>query len=136
MLRTRGREYALQLLYETDTTAVPLSLALPRFWGHFADTSDARDFTESLVTGVAAHSTELDQLIERTSTNWRLERMPYVDRNVLRLAAYELTHSPEIPVAVVINEAVELGKRYGSQESGAFINGILDRMAHEVGRTK
>jgi N utilization substance protein B len=87
-----------------------------------------------LVEGVTAHQEELDALIRQYSEHWRLERMAAVDRNLLRLALYELLHQPAIPAKVVINEAVELAKRYGSEESGSFINGILDRIRQQVGR--
>jgi N utilization substance protein B len=87
-----------------------------------------------LVEGVVANQEELDKLIRQHSEHWRLERMAAVDRNLLRLALYELLHVPEVPAKVVINEAVELAKKYGSEESGSFINGILDRVRQEVGR--
>ena len=87
-----------------------------------------------LVAGVAAHQEELDALIGRYSEHWRLERMAVVDRNLLRLAVYELLYLPEIPPKVVINEAVELAKRYGSEDSGGFVNGILDQVRLSVGR--
>ncbi len=84
--------------------------------------------------GVASHLEELDALIVRYSEHWRLERMAAVDRNLLRLAAYELLYQPKIPSKVVINEAVELAKRYGAEDSGAFVNGILDHIRLAVGR--
>jgi N utilization substance protein B len=87
-----------------------------------------------LVAGVTAHLEELDVFIVRYSEHWRLERMTIVDRNLLRLAIYELLYQPNIPVKVVINEAVELAKRYGSEASGGFINGILDQVRMSVGR--
>jgi N utilization substance protein B len=82
------------------------------------------------VRGVQLEKAVIDGLIQRTSTNWKLERMARVDRNILRLAVYELLRRPEVPVKVTLNEAVELGKKYGSEESSAFVNGILDRIAH------
>ena len=90
-------------------------------------------YLRELVAGVASHQEELDALIVRFSEHWRLERMTVVDRNLLRLAAYELLYQAKVPPKVVINEAVEMAKRYGSEDSGAFINGILDqiRAAHE-----
>ncbi len=90
-------------------------------------------YLRELVAGVASHQEELDALIVRFSEHWRLERMTVVDRNLLRLAAYELLFQPKIPPKVVINEAVEMAKRYGSEESGAFINGILDQIQKEAG---
>ena len=142
MTRTRGREFALQVLYEIDTRGAEAAAALSAYWDNFlqapgVEVPDAsiREFTRGLVEGVVHNRAELDSLIERCSINWRIERMPRVDRNVIRLAAWELSHAKETPMKVVINEAIELGKRYGSEESGAFINGILDRVASELGRT-
>lgn len=140
--RTKGREFALQILYEVDTSGKDPEVALRDFWDNFeggqggspAPDAAAKTFAGTLVNGVLGNVGELDQLVERCSTNWRLDRMPRVDRNVLRLAVWELTHSRDVPMKVVINEAIELGKRFGSEESGAFVNGILDRVAAEVGR--
>jgi N utilization substance protein B len=87
-----------------------------------------------LVDGVSAHQEELDSLIARYSEHWRLERMVAVDRSLLRLSTYELLYQPEIPPKVVLNEAVELAKRYGTEESGAFVNAILDRIRQAMGR--
>ena len=142
--RTRGREYALQVLYEVDTSGKDPESALDAYWVNFETTGrpagspepdpSVKTFAKQLVAGVAKNMGEIDALIERCSTNWRLDRMPRVDRNVLRLACFELMHSADVPTKVVINEAIELGKRYGSEESGAFINGILDKVAGEVRR--
>ena len=87
-----------------------------------------------MVAGVGTHQEALDEVIVKASINWRLDRMPRVDRNVLRIAVFELLHTTETPVAVVINEAIEIGKRFGTEDSGSFINGILDRVAQELGR--
>ena len=93
---------------------------------------DALAFTEELVRGFETHKREIDKLLQRHSKNWRLDRMAWVDRNVLRLAAYELMFIKETPPKVVINEAIDLGKKFGSSESGSFINGILDSIHHEL----
>ncbi|TFH33105.1 MAG: transcription antitermination factor NusB [Deltaproteobacteria bacterium] len=95
--------------------------------------SDARYYAES-VRGVWGRIEDIDALIGEAAEHWRVERMTLVDRNILRLGAYELLQGSDIPVAVAINEAVELGKRFGSEESGAFINGILDRISGIVGK--
>ena len=84
---------------------------------------------EELVRGVAANRRSIDDAIEGASANWRLDRMAKVDRNVLRLAVYELRHRTDVPVKVVINEAIELAKKYGAEGSGAFVNGVLDQLA-------
>jgi N utilization substance protein B len=92
----------------------------------------ALDFARDLIRATMAHRDELDRVVQDVSRNWRLERMSRVDRNILRLATCELEHARDVPVKVVINEAVELAKRYGASESPAFVNGILDRIAHSV----
>ena len=104
----------------------------------FALTSDPPSdpgYYRDAVNGVWDHREEVDDLIRRAAENWRLERMALVDRNILRLGAYEICHSDDVPYVVAINEAVDLGKRYGSEESGAFINGILDKIS-EISRKK
>lgn len=131
--RSRCREWALQLLYQTDYRGHRQG-EVPRFWRHFGKEGQVPAYLVKLVEGVAAHQKELDTLIRQHSEHWRLERMAVVDRNLLRLALYELLHHPEIPSKVVINEAVELAKRYGTEESSAFVNGILDRIRVTVGR--
>lgn len=94
-------------------------------------------FAEMLVRGVQTHQAELDQVISESSTNWRVPRMAMVDRNILRMATYEFVHLQDIPSRVTLNEAIELGKRYGTSDSGAFINGLLDKVASRVrGETK
>jgi N utilization substance protein B len=128
--RTRARERALQALYQIDVAATDLDEALVRFWKSFQPVEgDVRELAEQIVRGVAEHRREIDAAVETVSLNWRFDRMAKVDRNVLRLAAFELLHRPDVPVKVVINEAIELGKKYGSESSGAFINGVLDKIA-------
>ena len=85
-----------------------------------------------LVLGVLEHRQEIDRLIEKYSENWRLDRMDVIDRSILRMAVFELLYCDEIPPKVTLNEAIELGKRYGSEDSGSFINGILDRIQNEA----
>ncbi len=131
--RRRCREWALQLLYQADYRGHRQG-EVPRFWRQFGEGGQAPAYLVQLVQGVAEHQEELDRLIRQHSEHWRLERMAAVDRNLLRLALYELLHQPEVPAKVVINEAVELAKRYGSEESGSFVNGILDRVRESVGR--
>jgi transcription antitermination protein NusB len=130
--RSKARERALQALYQIDVAATDIDEALGRFWKSFEPVeAEVRGLTEELVRGVARNRRAVDDTIERTSTNWRLDRMARVDRNVLRLAVYELIRT-EVPVKVVINEAIELGKKYGTESSGAFINGVLDKVANDL----
>jgi N utilization substance protein B len=128
--RTKARERAVQALYQIDVAATDLDEALSRFWKSFEPVErEVMDLAEALVRGVARQRREIDEAIEAVSTNWRIDRMARVDRNVLRLAVHELLHRPDVPVKVVLNEAIELGKKFGSESSGAFINGVLDKIA-------
>ncbi len=133
--RRLGRERALQALYQLEMTQGSPQQALDAAWTA-ADAEegtspapDARRFAKELVDGTWAKVKDLDALIQQHSHNWRLDRMSRIDRNILRLAVYELKHRPDIPRKVTLNEAVELGKRFGTEESSSFINGILDRIA-------
>jgi N utilization substance protein B len=127
--RTKSRERALQALYQIDVAASDIDDALARFWRSFEPAErDVQDLAEQLVRGVHRERRSIDERIESASTNWRVDRMARVDRNALRLAVFELLHG-DAPVKVVINEAIELGKKYGSESSGAFVNGVLDRIA-------
>ncbi|HEX8952711.1 MAG TPA: transcription antitermination factor NusB [Polyangia bacterium] len=144
--RRRAREFALQILYQLDVQEqLSDDQALGMFWRNFAATAEAegalagdlgeiQPFAEKLVRGVREHLPELDAQIQGASKNWRLERMARVDRNLLRLALYELKHLDDVPAKVAINEAIEIAKRYGTHESSAFVNGILDRCREELGK--
>jgi N utilization substance protein B len=137
--RRTGRERALQALYQLEMAeGTSSSEALASAWAASADEGkpdpDAVKFAQELVEGVQAHQAEIDQLIEKHSHNWRLDRMSRIDRNVLRLGVFELKYRPDIPKKVSINEAVELGKNFGTEESSAFVNGLLDRVAVALGK--
>lgn len=131
-IRRRGREFALQVLYQIDVTRKDVGEALDLFWENFSSDEEARSFCERLVRGVIEHCDEINGLIERYAQHWKMSRMTRIDRNILRVAVYELAHCPDIPPKVTINEAVDIGKRFGSEDSGAFINGILDQMTHHL----
>jgi N utilization substance protein B len=130
--RRRSREFALQVLYQLEITKQDALRTLAQFQEHFSEGVERDDFVERLVLGVSEHRKEIDRLIERYSENWRLDRMNTIDRNILRMAAFELLYCEDIPPKVTLNEAIDLGKRYGTDESGSFINGILDRIQNEV----
>ena len=130
--RRKLRESAVQVLYALDFYAMNSASALESFHAHMADGCSEDQFLAKLVTGVNTRRDDIDNLIREFSTNWRLERMAVVDRNILRLATFELVHLPEIPRKVCINEAIEVAKRYGGDDSPSFINGILDRIALEI----
>jgi N utilization substance protein B len=140
--RRKAREVALQVLYQLDGNEMTVEQALRLFWSNFAREESephetdhsTREFAAQLVRGMKEHHAEIDALIGKASRNWRLERMARVDRNLLRLAVYELKYCADVPAKVAINEAIEIAKRYGTAESPAFVNGILDRCLEEVGR--
>ncbi len=117
--RTDARERALILLYEAESKSIAPSAVLA------AQISPADELTATLVRGVEAHQAHLDAAIAAHSKGWTLQRMPTIDRNVLRIAAFELMERPDVPVAVVLDEAVELAKRFSTDDSGRFVNGVL-----------
>jgi N utilization substance protein B len=138
--RRRSREAALQVLYALELSsrggalaegAAPPEEAFENAAAHFELPPAARAFARELVYGVAAHREKLDPLVARHATHWRLDRMAAVDRNILRLAAYETLYT-STPAAVVIDEAVGLARRFGGDESPGFVNGVLDALAREV----
>jgi transcription antitermination protein NusB len=124
--KSLARERALQCLYYLEVGRHHEEAAAAAFWEHFHPEDKASSYFFRLTSGVRAHQEELDAYISRFSEHWRLERMAAIDRAILRLALFEMLHCPEVPPKVVVNEAVELGKRFGAENSGAFINGILD----------
>jgi len=126
--RRRSREIALQILYQMEVIEVPPDEALQLYYECFDSPMELRPFCEELVRGVYHHQQDIDGMIASASEHWRLERMSIVDRNILRLALYEMLYCRSIPPKVSINEAIDLGKMYGSSESGSFINGILDHV--------
>ncbi len=130
--RRKSRELALQVLYQSEITDQDATGILTEFQNHFSPEATRDEFTERLVRGVCEHSEEIDGFLSRYSENWRLERMTTIDRNILRIALFELLYCEEIPPKVTLNEAIDLGKKYGSEDSGSFINGILDRIQNEV----
>jgi transcription antitermination protein NusB len=132
--RSSGREAALQMLFAIEASGSEPHSAIRDFWRELPGEAEGRAYADELVIGVRADVARVDERIRGASTNWRLERMTRVDRNLLRLGTWELLAKPDIPRAVVIDEAIELAKRYGTEESGAFVNGVLDRVAEDVGR--
>jgi N utilization substance protein B len=132
--RRRSRQFALQVLYQVDVTKQDAVKAIAQGKEHFSRDEERDEFVERIVFGVLEHCQEINRLIEQYSENWRLERMSVVDRNILRMAIFELLYCEDIPPKVTMNEAVDLGKKYGSEDSGSFINGILDRIQNEAVR--
>ena len=162
--RRRSREVALQVLYQLDMTGVSPEEGISLYFDHFALNRDAdpeslednmlppadgnlkpwsqeslrvaRPFAELLVQGVCLHRDEIDGWIGSASENWRLDRMSVVDRNILRIAIYEMSYCEDIPPKVSINEAIDLAKRFSGQDSGPFINGVLDQVLAAMGKAK
>jgi N utilization substance protein B len=132
--RRKAREAAVQMLYQIDLCGLEVAAAIELFWKHLGVPTERDDFADQLVLGFGRVSEEIDAKIRAVSRHWRLERMARVDRNIIRLGAYELMHVADIPRRVTLNEAVELAKRFGNEESPAFVNGVLDRIADEVAK--
>jgi N utilization substance protein B len=130
--RRQGREAALKLLYALDMTHADMQEMVNASWVDDVVPEDIRDFAMTLVTGVRNNREEIDTVIRTWSSHWSLARIGMVERNLLRLAIFELLFMPDIPPNVTINEAVEVAKSYGADEAWLFVNGILDRIKHEV----
>lgn len=127
--RRQAREAAMQALYSVDMSLLDPEEALQRHCHNFPPPRATRKFFYLIVRGVLDRQEEIDRVIEAYSSNWKVRRMACVDRNVLRMAVYEMLYCPDIPLKVSINEAVDIGKKFGTEESGAFINGILDAIS-------
>ncbi len=136
MRRRRAREYALQILFQIDFKSQEVSRNdFEDFWLDKNESEDVRKFTEELVRGTIERLDEIDSRLEKVAENWVLKRMAAVDRNILRFAAFEILYRKDIPPAVTINEAVEIAKKFSSSEAAPFINGILDKLAKEMGKS-
>ncbi|HOA98391.1 MAG TPA: transcription antitermination factor NusB [Candidatus Atribacteria bacterium] len=132
MLRRKARVAALQILFQMDMRDKKLEEVLPYFKVPKGWDEDTLSFFFRLVQGVETKKKEIDEILSQASEEWPLYRMANVDRNILRLAVFEILFLPEVPVSVAINEAVELGKKYGTEESGRFINGILGQLVRSL----
>jgi transcription antitermination protein NusB len=133
--RRKAREYALQMLFQWDITHDAIEQIVATFFQNQPEESTAIvDFARSLVVGTVEHVEEIDRMIQRHAEHWRLDRMAVVDRNLLRLATQEFLHDSGTPKTVIINEAIEIARRFSTQESPQFINGILDSIKKELER--
>jgi len=141
--RRKAREASLQYLYEIDLSQKDFSevfkdfrkelmLPLSGFEESPEIQKEVEEFTRQIVEGVCHNVREIDQLIESHSTHWKISRMALVDRNILRMAVFELLYCPDIPPSVTINEAIEVSKRFGTEESSSFVNGVLDHIAKDL----
>ena len=127
--RTKAREYALQILYAIDITKDEPKDCIEHFWaGADEAAGEVKEFASALVLGVSDKKKEIDKIISEYATNWQLERMAVIDRNILRFSTYELLFMKDIPPKVSINEAIDIAKKFGGSDSGKFVNGILDKI--------
>ena|SRR6266436_3356376 len=131
--RRKGRELALQALYQIEITGDASIAAVELFLSHFEGSAEAKEFARRLVSGVVSQRAEIDRLIQQCTDHWKLMRMAKVDLVILRMASYELVFCPDIPLNVSLDEAIEIGKRFGTDDSANFINGVLDQVAHSSG---
>ncbi|MFN8545887.1 MAG: transcription antitermination factor NusB [Candidatus Binatia bacterium] len=131
--RRAGRELALQALYQLDMTESEDPRELGLFWSYFDRPAEVQAFAQELVDGTLRQRERIDKLIAESAEHWRLPRLSKVDLNLLRLATYELLDRPEIPSSVTLNEAVEIARRFGSDDSASFVNGVLDHIAGVLG---
>jgi len=133
--RREAREWALQILFQLDLNpADDINIVFTRFWADQQRDESMHNFAETLVSGVRTNLQEIDTLVKKYAEHWHIDRMAAVDRNVLRMAVYEMMYCRDIPPVVSINEAVDLAKYFGNKESGRFVNGILDRIRKDIDR--
>lgn len=130
--RRQARESALSFLYQWDSKVETSTDQIHRFAGYFDVQPSFRDYFEKLASGVTENAKDLDADIEIAAENWSLYRMSKIDRNILRMGCYELRFCPETSAPIILDEAIELAKTYGSQDSAAFVNGVLDRLAKKI----
>jgi len=133
--RREAREWGIQLLFQLDMNPAEMDSVLSTFWSDKKAEPKIREFTEQLVRGVRCNLVEIDGTIKKYAQNWRIDRMAALDRNVMRMAIYEMSFCKDIPPIVVINEAVDIAKYFSSNESGKFVNGILDRIRKDMEST-
>ena len=133
--RRSGREAALQMLFQLEGSGVSADQAIDLFWRTYEDADpEGKAYADTIIRGVADNLDGIDKKIATASQNWRLERMSRVDRNLLRLGTWELMFRSDVPRAVILDEAVELAKSFGTDDSSGFVNGVLDRIAENIGR--
>ncbi len=134
--RTQARELVLQILYRQDLNPEDGGNLLPSFWETNPIPPEVHEYAQRIVQGTLLHLAEIDSLLSKYAEHWGLHRMAVVDRNILRFATYELLYVEDVPLKVVINEAVNIAKKFSQEESGKFVNGILDKIAHAEPRRK
>jgi N utilization substance protein B len=132
MKRRRAREYALQILFQLELSGIACSEEVfDAFWEGNDEDSEVKSFTHDIVFSTSANIDKIDGIIQKAAEHWALARMAVIDRNILRAATYEMLFRTDIPTSVVINEALEIAKKYSTEESASFINGILDKISRD-----
>ena len=134
--RRKARESTLQILFQLEFDNTQPEKVIDSFWKNRRATKEIKEHCRWLVEGVTSHRENIDRLIQSVSANWRISRMAIVDRNVLRMAVFELLHEESLAPAIVINEAIEIAKKYSSEEGANFVNGILDAVRKEIQKMK
>ena len=133
MKRRRAREYALQVLFQLDVTNNEFTdEVLKNFWKNIKEDDDVKEFANDIVIGTRENIDSIDKIIKKTTEHWAINRIAVVDRNILRAATYELLYRSDIPPSVVMNEAIEISKKFSTEDSASFINGILDKIAKKT----
>jgi N utilization substance protein B len=130
--RRKARESTLQILFQLEFDDSDQDKVIESFWRSRKASKEIVEYTQFLVAGIFAHREKIDRLIQSVSANWRLDRMAIVDRNVLRIAVFELLYEESVAPAIVINEAIEVAKKYSSEEAATFVNGILDAARKKI----
>jgi transcription antitermination protein NusB len=134
-MRRKAREYALQILYALDLNPAPTGDFLKVFWEMNATKPEVEEYATLIVKGTLENQTRIDSLISAHSSHWKIDRMPATDRNILRIGTYELLEEQTVPPKAVINEAIEIAKKFGTTDSATFINGVLDSIHQELQKT-
>lgn len=135
-IRRKAREVALHCLYQSEMTAVPTAQAFPLLCANFEVNQKAIPYASELVEGVAGNWEAINDLIQENAAHWRIERMSVIDRNIMRIAIYELCFREDVPANVAINEAIEVAKRFSTDDAPPFINGILDAVKRNLDQSR
>jgi N utilization substance protein B len=130
--RRKARESALQILFQLEFNKPQIDKVVDQFWKEKKASEEIRDYSNWIVKGIVSHQDKIDNLIQSLSNHWRLSRMAHVDRNILRIAVFEFLYEKDTAPAVIINEAIEIAKKYSSDEAAAFVNGILDAVKKKL----
>ena len=130
--RRKSRESALQILFELEFDNTKLEKTLYEYWENRVESEAVKEYAIWLVKGIVSHQQEIDRIIQSNSEHWRISRMALVDRNLLRIAVFELLEEEDIAPAIIINEAIEIAKKYSSEEAATFVNGVLDAVRKKL----